>query len=141
MEINPRLGVQLWLRTALGINEPLMCLKIARREMVEPVIDYPLGCRLLKPIEDVAAFSFELLDLAAFRLRAVLHPRRARDAENLPMTLRELIALYRDPYVGQQERRLSPYFRHAIEDPCPRWIWTSKVLSDNARRTIQRLGR
>ena len=27
---NPRLGTQLWYRTELGINEPLICLTIAR---------------------------------------------------------------------------------------------------------------
>ena len=34
MEINPRLGIKLWYRTELGINEPMMCLQIARGEKV-----------------------------------------------------------------------------------------------------------
>ena len=43
MEINPRLGRRLWRRTELGINEPLMCVKIAKGEEVEAVKEYPLG--------------------------------------------------------------------------------------------------
>ena len=34
MEINPRFPRQLWNRTELGINEPLMCLQVARGEAV-----------------------------------------------------------------------------------------------------------
>jgi biotin carboxylase len=44
MEVNPRLGRHLWHRTELGINGPLMCLKIARNEPYEPAEDYPVGC-------------------------------------------------------------------------------------------------
>ena len=32
MEVNPRTGHHLWLRTALGLNEPELCLQIARGE-------------------------------------------------------------------------------------------------------------
>lgn len=40
MEINPRFGHNLWFRTELGINEPLMFLDIARGRDPEPVPAY-----------------------------------------------------------------------------------------------------
>ena len=49
MEINPRFPRQLWNRTELGINEPLMCLQVARGEPVAPVPPYPLGVLFVEP--------------------------------------------------------------------------------------------
>ncbi len=43
MEINPRIRQGLGERIQAGINEPLMILKIARGEEVEPVREYPVG--------------------------------------------------------------------------------------------------
>lgn len=140
MEINPRLGVHLWLRTELGINEPLMCVKIARGEGVEPVGEFPAGCRLLKPIEDAVALGFDLIDLGVQRLRNGLG-RSPVDSANPPMTLKELITFYRAPYLDRQETRFSPYFRYCLQDPLPSLIWSSKILADNARLTIKGVGR
>lgn len=47
MGINPRIGGGLWHRIQAGINEPLMLLKIARGEEVEPIREYPVGIILL----------------------------------------------------------------------------------------------
>ena len=41
MEVNPRFPRQLWNRTELGINEPLMCVQLARGEPVTPVDGIP----------------------------------------------------------------------------------------------------
>ena len=52
MEVNPRFPRQLWNRTELGINEPLMCVQLARGEPVTPVDGYPEGVLFVSPIED-----------------------------------------------------------------------------------------
>ena len=57
MEINPRFPRQLWNRIEMGINEPLMCIRIARGESVEPVREYPLGVLFVSPVEDVQLFA------------------------------------------------------------------------------------
>ncbi len=129
MEMNPRLGIHLWFRTELGINEPIMCLKIARNEDVEPVTEYPLGCLLLKPIEDAIALPFDLLDMAAYRLRVLFRGGRVMDPSNRPLTVRELFASYRAHYLGDRQRRFSPQFRYALEDPLPSLLWSVEVLA------------
>jgi hypothetical protein len=141
MEVNPKSGLNLWHRTELGINEPLMCVKIARGEPVEPAIDYPLGCLLLKPIEDVAGLAVDLLDLAAYRLRTTILRGRTIDPSSPPRAQRELLASYREQYFGGRPRRFSPYFRYGLEDPLPSLIWSSKVVLDNARLAMRGLGR
>jgi predicted ATP-grasp superfamily ATP-dependent carboligase len=69
MEINPRLGINLWYRTELGINVPLMCLQIARGEKpkTEAASNYPHGYLLLKPFEDFIS-SLDLIGLPPIAL-------------------------------------------------------------------------
>jgi len=141
MEVNPRLGTHLWYRTALGVNEPLLCLKIARGEQVDPVIDYPLGCVLLQPIEDVADLAAELVDLGIYRLRTGLLGKAPLDPANPPLSLRERFASLRAQYAGGRERLFSPYVRYGIEDPLPALIWTSKVFASRSQLLIRGLGK
>jgi biotin carboxylase len=141
MEINPRLGTHLWLRTAAGINEPLLCLQIARREPITAKRDYPIGCILLQPVEDAVNLPFELLDLLVYRLRTALLGRQAIDPSNPPMTLRQRFTNYREQYLGYKQRRFSPYFRFALKDPLPTLIWTSKLLKMGVVALQRNLGR
>ena len=60
MEINPRLGIRLWHRTELGINDPLMCLNIAQGKKVEAVKDYPSETILLEPIEEIVGLDYTI---------------------------------------------------------------------------------
>ena len=141
MEVNPRLGTHLWYRTSLGINEPLLCLKIARGEPVEPVNDYPVGCVLLQPIEDVADFAAELVDLGIYRARIDLLKKPPLDPANPPLSLRERFAALRAEYFGDRKRLFSPYVRYGLEDPLPALIWSSKVFASRARLLTRGLGK
>jgi biotin carboxylase len=141
IEVNPRLGMTLWFRTELGINEPLLCLQIASGNPITANTDYPLGCILLQPIEDIVSLPFELLDLVVYRLRTAAWGRQAIDPSNQPMTLRERLASYRDQYLGYTSRIYSPYFHYMFADPLPTVIWTSKLLKTNVRAAMQSLGR
>ena len=140
MEINPRLGNGLWLRTELGINEPLLCLQIASGKPITANIEYPLNCILLQPIEDIVSLPFELIDLSIYRFRTAVWGKQVADSLAPPMTLRERLTSYKDQYFKHKSRIYSPYFRYLIEDPLPTLIWTVKQLQNEARATMQSLG-
>jgi biotin carboxylase len=141
MEVNPRLGANLWYRTELGINEPLICLKIARGEAVESLADYPHGYLLLKPIEDFSDLFLQLLDLGIFRTRSLLLGKQSIDTLTPPDSFSEIMGAYRSQYFGKAKRRFSPHFRYALEDPLPALIWTSKVLQSRTMMAMRGLGR
>jgi glutathione synthase/RimK-type ligase-like ATP-grasp enzyme len=141
MEVNPRLGTHLWYRTELGINEPLMCLKIAQGEPVEFFGDYPLDYTLLEPVEDVVAFFTDLLDLAIYRLRTSIFRKRGIDAASPPKTIRQTIAAYGEQYFTRTKRRFSPYIRYGLNDPLPALIWTSKILGRRSIMNMKGIGR
>jgi hypothetical protein len=141
MEINPRLGTHLWYRTELRINEPLMCLQIARGEQPEPAPRPPAGSLLLDPIEDAASLLPALLDLCAYRLRTAVLRRVPLDPWSPPLTLRELSAAYRDQYLAHRVRHVSPQLRYALADPLPSLVWCSKVFASRARTATRMLGR
>lgn len=141
LEVNPRLGTHLWFRTEVGINEPLLCLQIARGDPITASTDYPFDCMLLQPIEDAISLPFEILDLLVYRLRTAILGRRALDLSNPPMALRTRFASYWQQYFRHEVRRFSPYFSYAFEDPLPALIWSSKLLQMNVRATMQSLGR
>jgi len=58
LEINPRFGQHLWWRTGLGVNEPQICLQLARGETPSGNFRFPDGVLLLDPEYDF----FILLD-------------------------------------------------------------------------------
>jgi predicted ATP-grasp superfamily ATP-dependent carboligase len=123
MEINPRLGMGLWYRTELGINEPLMCLKVAKGEEVEAVKNYPVGTMLLRPVEDIMGFGFKLLDLLIYKFRIGIKGKIPLDPLNPPMSLRELIQSYKQTYLGGKKKVFNPYFRYFFQDPLVSVIW------------------
>src|SRR5262249_17326390 len=87
----PGWGANLWRRPELGINAPLMCVKIARGEEVGAVKDYPIGKVLIDPIATILGLGFNLLDLLVYRFRTVSQGRSPIDSSNPPMALKELI--------------------------------------------------
>lgn len=141
MEVNPRLGTHLWYRTELGINEPLMCLKIAQGELVEPFGDYLLGYTLLEPIEDVVGIFVDLLDLAVYRIRGAIFGKHSIDPASPPKTLRNMFTAYREQYFSKAKRRFSPYVRYGLQDPLPAMIWTSKIIARRSLINMKGLGR
>ena len=117
MEINPRLGVNLWRRTELGINAPLICVKIARGEEVNAVKDYPVGIVLIDPIGTILGFGFNLLDLLIYKFRTGTQRKSPIDSSNPPMALKELIQYCQQTYFNDKKKILSPYFKYFFRDP------------------------
>ena len=122
MEINPRLGRRLWRRTELGINEPLMSVRIARGEEIEEVSEYPLGIMLIDPVEDMMGLVFKLLDLLVYNFRTGILRKTPIDPLNSPATLKELIRSYKATYFTRR-KVFNPYFRYFLQDPLVSLLW------------------
>jgi biotin carboxylase len=140
MEINPRLGTHLWYRTELGINEPLICLKIARGDEVGVANDYPMGKMLLEPVEETIAAIVGLLDLLVYRFRTALLGKVPIDPSNTPISLRETVQSYRKCYFNGKEKVFNPYFRYFFQDPLVSILWWS-AFAKYVARASKELGR
>jgi biotin carboxylase len=140
MEINPRLGFTLWNRTELGINEPLMCLEIARGEDVEAVRENTASIMFLSPVEDVLALGFKLLDLFIYKFRVGIQGESPIDPSSPPMTLSEIVHSYKKTYLNVKKKVFDPYFRYFFQDPVVSILWWLQ-FSALASRAIKQLGR
>lgn len=141
MELNPRLGTNLWYRTEMGINEPLMCLQIARGEIPDAASDYPLGCLLLKPFEDLIFLPLELAGQVAYRIRTDVLKRHVLDPQASSLSMKNRFGRYWNDYFGKRERRLTPYFGYFRQDPLPLIMWISKLAASFLDRLARRVGR
>jgi biotin carboxylase len=140
MEINPRLGTHLWYRTELGINEPWICLNIARGREVEPVTNYPKGTMLLEPVEEAVGATIGLLDLLVYRFRTRLLGKAPVDPANAPASLKALIESYRECYFNGKKKVFNPYFSYFFQDPVVSLLWWLAYLKYVAR-VSRHLGR
>jgi biotin carboxylase len=140
LEINPRLGYGLWERTMLGINVPLMCLKIGRGEELGPTEDLPDKTMLLSPVEDVLGLGFKLVDLLVYRFRAVFQELSLSNTYNTPMTFNEIIHAYKETYINEKKKICNPYFTFFFQDPLVSFLWWFQFLNLTLRASAQ-LGR
>jgi biotin carboxylase len=134
MEINPRIGLGLWTRTEVAINEPLMILKIARGEEIEPIREYPVGVILVDPLEHSVRLSQALVDLFIYRFRVGILGKEPVDRSNSPMSLKDLVQWIRKTYFSGRKLIWSPYTRYFLEDPIVSIIWWIQFIT---RRWIQ----
>ena len=123
MEINPRFPRQLWNRTELGINEPLMCLRLARGERVEAPAPYRRGVLFVSPVEDTLLMGVQLLDRVAYGLRTRLLGRPELDASAAPPPLAGQLRDFVATYAPGRARVWDPYSRHLLDDPVPSVLW------------------
>jgi hypothetical protein len=65
-----------------GVNEPLLLLRLARGESIQPVTTFPRGALVFEPIEDLLDLPFELLDLMLYRIRINILGRQPTDRHN-----------------------------------------------------------
>ena len=123
MEINPRFPRQLWNRVELGINEPLMCIRIARGEKVEPAAPYPTGVLFVSPVEDAQLTFLQLADLALYKSRQLMRVAPPLDPMSPPASLRSLAQSFKHTYFTRRRRVWDPYFRHFFNDPVTSTLW------------------
>lgn len=122
MEVNPRLGSNLWYRTELGINVPMMAIELAGEETVRLPSGAPAETMLLDPIDDICAFGFDFLDSIAYRIKKRWKRGAPIDPENSPAPLKSLIRSYLSQYNSSYPKKYHPHFRYALEDPAV-FLW------------------
>lgn len=119
LEVNPRFGHNVWYRTELGINEPLIYLDLARGRSVGMVPTWPSGVLLLDPLWDLLQLFLLAFDETREGVRRRLghgHPvDRAADRESVGQLLRSL----RSEYFGPARRVTNPLNRGFLSDPLP----------------------
>jgi biotin carboxylase len=138
MEINPRIGQLLWHRIAADINEPLMILKIARGEQVEPIREYPVGTIFADPVEDAVNVSLGLVDILIYRFRVGILGKEPLDRSNPPVSLMELVQSVRRTYFSGAKRVSNLYTKYFFQDPIVSVIWwiqnlTNRWIQDRPR--------
>ncbi|HME62228.1 MAG TPA: ATP-grasp domain-containing protein [Candidatus Binatia bacterium] len=129
MEINPRIGLGLWYRTEAGINEPLMILRIARGEEVEPVRQYPVGALIADPVEHCMRLGLALMDLLVYRFRIGFLGKEPFDRNNRAMSLRKLVHSVKQTYFSGRSRISSPYTKYFFQDPLVSIIWWLQIIT------------
>ncbi len=138
MEINPRLGSHLWYRTEAGINEPLMCLQLARGETLHKTENPPNGAILLEPLDDMFGFGFELLDLVLYRIRTLLFGALPTDKHNPPLTLGSMFKEYLNNYFNERQKIICPHTRYLFSDPLPCLLWYYAFMGYSLRGIKER---
>jgi len=143
MEINPRFGTNLWFRTALGINEPLMFLRLARGESPGEYPNYPEGVLLADPFWDLMHLVGQLIDQSVSWIRSRF--RRKDDSqdgddgavssierESIP----ELLRHFKADYFSRRDRIICPLTRGYLTDPLPGLARFVKSLAEMTRRRV-----
>lgn len=128
LEINARMGQHLWWRTGLGVNEPMICLQLARGETPSGNFRFPDGAMLLDPYHDLFFLYSQVVE-AAFRAVSRLirrggdKPEGAADPDS-PGVLATL-RIYRRDYLNRRRKILCPEVRNLLVDPypCLRAFW------------------
>jgi len=123
MEINPRFPRQLWNRTALGINEPWMCLCIARGEPVPEVESYPRGVLFVNPVEDAGLLAYQFADRLVYVARRGLQRYEPIDPLSESPPLGELLRSFLASYRAESRKVVDPYSRFFLEDPVASLVW------------------
>jgi biotin carboxylase len=123
MEVNPRFPRQLWNRTELGINEPLMCVQLARGEHVPPIDGCPEGILFVSPVEDLQLFVLQLTDSVVYACRRVFSGARTFDSSTAPPGAGAQTRSFAQTYVSSKRKVWDPYFRYFFQDPKASALW------------------
>ena len=134
MEINPRFGHNLWYRTELGINEPLIYLRLAQGQDPGEIPPVPEGVLLLDPLWDALHLLGRSLDQGKAWLRARF---RSSDDVLTPFTedsIPYLLRAFRSEYFGRTRRVTSPLNRGWFSDPLPPLVRICRTVFEAVRR-------
>lgn len=123
MEINPRFPRQLWNRTELGVNEPLMCVQLARGEAVGPVGPCPHGVLFVSPVEDAMLMGLQLVDRLVYACRTRVLGQAPLDQSTAPPPLGRQLREFARTYRAGRRRVWDPYSRYALQDPLAAALW------------------
>ena len=148
LEINPRLGQHLWWRTGLGVNEPLICLQIARGETPTGDFRFRDGVMLLDPYFDFFALYSQVV-AAIFRIVRRLVNRSGDRADSAAQSespgIIETLRLYRRDYLNLRPKIFCPEVSNLLVDPYPClqafWFKFHSMTASHVRNISQALVR
>ncbi len=136
LEINPRFGHNLWYRTELGINEPLIYLRLAQGQDPGEVPAVPEGVLLLDPLRDILHVLGQCLDQGKTWLHARFGGKEVVTKPYTEDSIPQLLRAFRSEYFGQTRRITSPLNRGWFSDPLPTLVRISNVLLESLRRRV-----
>lgn len=134
LEVNPRLGRNLWYRTQLGINEPEIYLRMVTGRPRTAIPPVPEGVHLCDPIEDLRNLIDRLIGAVVDRLRTSLGRAAGTPPYRGRQRIPELLRSMRQSYAGGVPVALSPYTRDVFADPLPCMLHNVRVLRGALRR-------
>ncbi len=138
MEINPRFGHNLWYRTELGMNEPLMYLRLAQGK--KPYADkdeataFREGVILLDPLWDFLHLLGQIIDQSFAWIRARLTGTERELGPFGQESIRGLLKDYRSEYFSRRPRVTSPLNRGWLSDPLPPLVRIIRTLAEAVLR-------
>lgn len=130
LEINARFGHNLWRRTELGVNEPLIFLQLAQGKSPTGNLKYPDGVLLLDPVSDFIYLCRQVVE-ALPGLARLLRGRDAGpspdSADVNPQGVMDTLRVFRREYLAKRRKVLKPDVGHLFSDPwpCIRSFWYS----------------
>jgi len=130
--VNPRLGYNFWIPLALGLDTPLLALKVARGERFETIQERTGRTVFISPPQDVAALGMYLIELVATKVLRF----RPVDPDNSPPALSEFLMSYKESYAASA-RVLDPYFCEFFRDPLVSLMWWAAFGVFSVQKKLQ----
>lgn len=135
LEVNARFGHNIWFTTELGVNEPLMALRLAKGEDPGEVPVVPEGVIMLDPMLDFQHLISKAVGRSIAwirkRLKGVESDNDRLEKEYFEQLLRDL----RSEYFTRRKRITNPSNRGFLTDPGPPTVRSIKMFA-NALRSL-----
>jgi len=128
MEINPRFGHNLWYRTVLGRNEPLMLLHLALGQNPDEPPPLREGVLLLDPLSDLLHLAGRSLETSRGMIRGWFGAAKPAPSSLEEDRIGDLIKRFKEDYFESRERLFGPFYRGWLRDPLPPLIRIVRIL-------------
>jgi predicted ATP-grasp superfamily ATP-dependent carboligase len=132
IEVNPRIGYNFWIPLALGLDTPVLALKIAKGADLQCVQSKQGRTVFISPVADMWACGVNLAELVATKFLRY----RPIDPDNVAMRLSEIVKSYRDSY-SAPEKVFDPFFANFFRDPLVSLTWWAAFGVFNLQRKLQ----
>lgn len=130
MEINPRFGHNLWYRTELGANEPLLALRLAQGVDPGEAPTFREDVILLDPLWDLLHLLGQVVDQSFAWLRTLFGGVKPDNDVLAKESIRQLLRDYQSEYFSRRDRVTSPLNRGLFTDPLPPIVRIIKTVAE-----------
>jgi biotin carboxylase len=139
LEVNPRISYNFWIPLALGLDTPLLALKLAKGETLQVIPQRRDRTVFISPVSDISAWGAYLMELFAGKCLGY----RPIDLEDAPPSVTEFLTSCRDTYTAPR-KVFDPFFMDFLRDPLVSLTWWAAFGVFNLQRKLEdmpRLGR